>query len=74
MEERAWQEQLSSKTKTFHVAKHGYYRKTRVDSVAQEMQSALPAGVVNVHVDTAEDDGAFDEMEIERAGDELRIA
>ena len=74
MEERAREGLLSSKAKSFHIAKHGYYRKTRVDSVAQEMQSALPAGVLNVHEDTDEDDDAFDEMEIERERDELRVA
>ena len=62
MEERARQELMSSKTKTFHIAKHGYYRKTCVDSVAQEMQSALPGGVVKVHEDTDEDDEPFDDL------------
>ena len=74
MEERAREGLLSSKAKTFHMAKHGYNRKTRVDSVAQEMQSALPGGVLNVHEDTDEDDDAFDEMEIERERGELRVA
>ena len=33
----------------------------------------MPAGVVNVHEDTDEDEEAFDEMELERERDELRI-
>ena len=35
--------------------KHGYFKRTRVTCTAQEEQSALPAGVINVHEDSEDE-------------------
>lgn len=56
-------------------SKHNFYRETRVTSRAQEEQSALPAGVINTHEDSS-DDEAFggEQKEIEQEVKELRAA
>ena len=55
--------------------KHNYYKDTRVTSFPQEEQSALPAGVVNVHQDSSDEDGFVGEqLEIEKERQELRAA
>ena len=55
--------------------KHNYYKDTRVTSVPQEEQSAMPAGVVNVHEDSSDEDGFVGEqLEIEKERQELRAA
>jgi hypothetical protein len=55
--------------------KHIYYRNTRCTSVAQEEQSALPAGVINVNEDSDDDDAYEGEQkEIAKEMDELRAA
>ena len=53
--------------------KHNVYRNTRCTSVAQEEQSALPAGVINTFEDS-EDEGAYfgEQLEIQRECDQLR--
>ena len=74
MAEVSRQDEQLKKAKVFNQ-KHNYYRNTRCTSVAQEEQSALPAGVTNVHEDS-DDDDAYDgeEKEIAREMDELRVA
>ena len=64
----------TEKTKVFNQ-KHSFYRNTRCTNVAQEEQSALPAGVVNVYEDS-DDDEAYtgEQREIAREMDELRVA
>ena len=39
----------------FHQ-RHDYYKKTRCISVAQEEQSAIPAGVINQHIVSSDED------------------
>ena len=72
MEEVSRQEQQDRKAK-FFSRKHSFYRNTRVTSVAQEEQSALPAGVLNVHEDS-DDTEAYsgEQLEIAKEIDELR--
>ena len=41
--------------------KHSFYEQTRCTSTAQEEQSALPAGVINVHEDSSGEDNYFGE-------------
>ena len=36
--------------------RHTFYKQTKVTSLAQEEQSALPAGVMNVHEGSDDDD------------------
>ena len=74
MEEVSRQEQQDRKAK-FFSRKHSFYRNTRVTSVAQEEQSALPAGVLNVHEDS-DDTEAYsgEQLEIAKEIDELRVA
>ena len=55
IEEVSKQQELSRKAKLVNP-KHGFYRNTRCCSVAQEAQSALPAGVVNVYEDSDDDE------------------
>jgi hypothetical protein len=58
-----------------HVGKHDFYKHTRCTSVAQEEQSALPAGVMNVNADSDdEDDYSSEQKEIAKEMDELRAA
>ena len=42
--------------------KHSFYKQTRCTSTAQEEQSALPAGVLNVHEDSSGDEDYFGEQ------------
>jgi len=49
------------KAKVFNH-KHSFYRNTRCASAAQEEQSALPAGVLNVHEDSTDDEGYVGEQ------------
>ena len=39
--------------------KHAFYKQTRCTSAAQEEQSALPAGVLNVHEDSSDEEDYF---------------
>ena len=56
-------------------SKHNFYRQTKVTSRAQEEQSALPAGVLNVYEDTTdEDDFTGEQKEIEKEMQALRAA
>ena len=74
IEEVSRQEEQSKKAKIFN-RKHNFYRKTRCTSVAQEEQSALPAGVINVNEDSDDDDAYLgDQKEIEKEMQELRVA
>ena len=59
----------------FVYRKHNFYRNTRCTSVAQEEQSALPAGVININEDS-DDDEAYggEQKEIAKEIDELRAA
>lgn len=52
--------------KTTMASKHNYYRDTKVTSRAQEEQSAVPGGVLNVYEDsTDEEDYCGEQKEIE---------
>ena len=51
MAEVSRQEEQLNNAKVFNQ-KHSFYRNTRCTSVAQEEQSALPAGVSNVYEDS----------------------
>ncbi len=74
MEEISRQEQQSKKAKV-HTGKHNCYRNTRCTSMAQEEQSALPAGVININEDSDDDEAYLGEQkEIAREIDELRVA
>ena len=42
--------------------KHSFYKQTRCTSAAQEEQSALPAGVLNVHEDSSDEDAYLGEQ------------
>ncbi len=74
MAEVSRQEEQSRKARVYS-RRHDFYRHTRCTSVAQEEQSALPAGVINVNEDS-EDDGAYlgEQKEIAKEMDELRVA
>ena len=74
MEEISRQEQQHKKAKVYN-RKHNCYRNTRCTSVAQEEQSALPAGVINLNEDS-DDDEAYtgEQKEIAKEIDELRVA
>ena len=74
MEEVSRQEQQSKNARVFN-RKHTCYRNTRCTSMAQEEQSALPAGVININEDS-DDDGAYtgEQKEIAKEMDELRVA
>ena len=65
--------QQSKKAHVFN-RKHNSYRNTRCTSVAQEEQSALPAGVININ-DDSDDDEAYlgDQKDIAREIEELRV-
>ena len=74
MEEISRQEQQSKKAKVYN-RKHNCYRNTRCTSVAQEEQSALPAGVININEDSDDDEAYVGEQkEIAKEIDELRVA
>ena len=55
--------------------KHDFYRQTRCSTTAHEEQSAIPAGVINTHEDS-DDDEAFagEQQEIAKEIQELRAA
>ena len=74
MEEVSRQEQQSKNARVYN-RKHSFYRNTRCTSMAQEEQSALPAGVININEDS-DDDGAYtgEQKEIAKEMDELRVA
>ena len=55
MEEVSREEAQSKKARVFN-RKHNFYRNTRCANVAQEEQSALPAGVINVNEDSDDDE------------------
>ena len=58
-----------------NTRKHDFYRHTRCTSLAQEEQSALPAGVMNVNEDSDDDEAYLgDQKELEKEMDELRAA
>lgn len=74
MEEISRQEQQKNKGQV-HNSRHNCYRHTRCTSVAQEEQSALPAGVINVNEDSDDDEFYMGEQkEIAKEMDELRAA
>ena len=63
------------KGKIFNRPKHDYYKQTRCTSTAQEEQSALPAGVINRHEDSSEDEDCYGEgKEMAKEAQELRAA
>ena len=67
-------EEISRKT-VVAKSKHNFYRQTKVTSRAQEEQSALPAGVLNVYEDTTdEEDFTGEQKEIEKEMQALRSA
>jgi len=74
MEEVSQLEQQSKKARVCNT-RHSFYKKTRCTSMAQEEQSALPAGVINVNEDS-DDDGFVqgESKEIDKEMDELRVA
>ena len=55
MEEMNKRVEQERKAKVFNY-KHTYYKQTRFTSTAQEEQSALPAGVFNVHEDSSDEE------------------
>ena len=61
MEEVNRRMEQERKAKVFNH-KHCFYRNTRCASAAQEEQSALPAGVLNVHEDSTDDEGYVGEQ------------
>ncbi len=74
MEEISRQEEQSRKAKVCN-RKHNFYRNTRCTSVAQEEQSALPAGVININEDSDDDEAYLgDQKEIAKEMEELRVA
>ena len=58
MAEISRKEQQSKKAHVFN-RKHNCYRNTRCTSVAQEEQSALPAGVININEDSDDDEAYY---------------
>jgi len=50
-----------SKGKISNRPKHDLYKQTRCTSTVQEEQSALPAGVINRHEDSSEDEDCYGE-------------
>ena len=61
MEEVSRQEQQSKKAGVFN-RKHNFDRNTRCTSMAQEEQSALPAGVININEDSDDEDAYMGEQ------------
>ena len=73
MEEVCRREKQCKKSQVFN-RKHNCYRNTRCTSLAQEEQSALPAGVVNVNEDSDDEQEYLgDQKEIAKEVDELRV-
>ena len=65
----------ASKAKVFNCYRHTYYKNTRVTNTAQEEQSALPAGVINVNEDSSDcEDYAGEQKELAKEAQELRTA
>ena len=55
--------------------KHNFYKQTKITSLAQEEQSALPAGVLNTYEDTTDEESFFGEQkEIDKEMQALRAA
>ena len=55
--------------------RHNFYKQTKVTSLAQEEQSALPAGVLNTYEDTTvEEFFCAEQKEIEKELQALRAA
>ena len=74
MEEANRSEVQARKAKCFNH-KHNYYRNTRCANVAQEEQSALPGGVINVNEDSSDiDEYSGEQKEIQKEIQELRGA
>jgi hypothetical protein len=68
-------EEQQSKKAQVHNSRHNCYRNTRCTSVAQEEQSALPAGVINTNEDSDDDEAYLgDQKEITKEIEELRVA
>ena len=57
-------------------SKHDFYRHTRCTSTAQEEQSAMPAGVINVNEDSEDEEDYFgaEQKEIAKEAQEIRAA
>lgn len=74
IEELSRQDEQHKKAHVFN-RKHNCYRNTRCTSMAQEEQSALPAGVINTYEDS-DDDAAYlgDQKEIAKEWQELQVA
>ena len=73
MEELSKSEEQMRKGKVFNRPKHDFYKQTRCTSTAQEEQSALPAGVINRHEDSSEDEDCYGEgKEMAKEAQELR--
>ena len=74
MAESSRQEQQHKNARVFN-RRHNCYRNTRCTSVAQEEQSALPAGVININQDSDDDEAYLgDQKEISKEMEELRVA
>ena len=74
MAEISREEQQSKKAQVFN-RRHNCYRNTRCTSMAQEEQSALPAGVININEDSDDDEAYLgDQKEIAKEIEELRVA
>jgi len=74
MEEISRQEEQSRKAKVYN-RKHNFYRNARCTNAAQEEQSALPGGVINVNEDSDDDEAYMGEQkEIAKELEELRAA
>ena len=74
MEEANRGTEQAKKAKVFNH-RHDYYKNTRCTNAAQEEQSALPGGVINVNEDS-DDDGEYcgEQKEIAKEVQELRGA
>ena len=74
MQDSSRQEKQNKKAMVYNK-KHNCYRNTRCTSTAQEEQSALPAGVINVNEDSDDEDAYNGEQkEIKKESEELRAA
>ena len=71
---KSHEKQQLKKAQVFN-RKHNCYRNTRCTSVAQEEQSALPAGVININEDSDDDEAYLgDQKEIAKEIEEIRYA
>ena len=74
MEEISRREQQEKSAKVYN-RKHNYYRNTRCTCMAQEEQSAIPAGVFNVYEDSDDEDAYLGEQrELQKEMQELLAA